>query len=411
MRVLVVSNLYPPAVLGGYEVECQVVVDALRARGDEVTVLTGDHRAGEIAPQDGVRRKLAFLSGDERGSLRAPLAAVQGARIMQRTLDELRPDLVWIWNGAQLPGAALVTALRSPYPVAFRICEAWFGSLLVTDQFTRHLHGTDTGLRRVWAAALRTVNRHPALRIDPRRERWPAAVVWNGRVLRDHAGVPAVIEATSEEVLHSTAARGPLFAAAVRADPLPDPPVIAIVGRADHAKGADVAVDAVIGLHRDHGRTAVLALAGDVDPADRADYDGRVAAAGLPAETLRWLGRLDAAGVVGLLEGAAAMVVPSVHFDAFPQVCVEAALARVPVVGSDVGGIPECLHPDEHALIVPADDARSLAAALERTFADPEATAARVARARERARDFDLDRYLETSLAFADRVVAEARPR
>ena len=405
MRILVVSNLYPPDVLGGYEVECQVVVDALRARGDAVTVLTGDRDARSAPPDPGVRRSLALLTGDERGSLRAPLAAVQGARIMQQTLDELRPDLVWIWNGAQLPGAALVTALRSPYPVAFRVCEAWFGTLLVDDQFTRHLHGTDTGLRRVWAAALRTVNRHPALRIDV-TDRYRAAVVWNGHALRAHAGVPAIIEPCSEEVLHSTAARGPLFAAARRRDPLPEPPVIAFVGRAGAAKGADVAVDAVIALRRDHGHASVLALAGDVDPADRAAYDGRVAAAGLPPHTLRWLGRVPVEAIVALLAEAAALIVPSVSFDAFPQVCVEGALARVPVVGSDVGGIPECLRPEEHALIVAPGDAAALAAALRTVLTEPEATVARVARARERVRDFDLAGYLAASLAFADRVVA-----
>ena len=77
MKLLVVSNLYPPAVLGGYEVECQVVVDALRARGDEVVVLTGDRDARAATAQRDVRRELAFLSQDARGSLRAPRAALR----------------------------------------------------------------------------------------------------------------------------------------------------------------------------------------------------------------------------------------------------------------------------------------------------------------------------------------------
>jgi glycogen synthase len=409
VRLLVVSNLYPPAVLGGYEVECQVVVDALRARGDDVTVLTGDRDAATTPREPGVRRDLTFLTSDPRGSLRAPAAALRGAETMRRTLEELRPDLVWIWNGAQLPQAALVTALRSPFPVAFRVCEAWFGELWRTDQFLRHLYGTDTGLRRAWALALRSLNRHPSLRVDV-HERHSAHVVWNSRALMDHAGVPEVIEALTQQVLHTTAARGPLFAAAQRRAPNPlEPPVIAFVGRANAAKGVDVAVDAVIELKRRHGIAATLALAGAAEPRDRSAMNARVAAAGMPPGTLRWLGIVDPSEVVELFETAAATVVVSVAFDAFPQVCIEAALARVPVVGSDAGGIPECLLPDEHALIVPRGDAGATASALAQVITDPEATAARVERARLRADDFDLGRYLEASMTYVDELAAASR--
>lgn len=137
--------------------------------------------------------------------------------------------------------------------------------------------------------------------------------------------------------------------------------------------------------------------------------NGRVAAAGMPPETLRWLGIVDPSQVVELFQTAAATVVVSVAFDAFPQVCIEAAFARVPVVGSDVGGIPECLLPEEHALIVPHGDARATASALARVITDPEGTAARVERARLRADDFDLDRYLEASLAYVDEIAAASR--
>ena len=40
MKVLVVSNLYPPEVIGGYELSCRQVVDGLRSAGHDVRVLT-----------------------------------------------------------------------------------------------------------------------------------------------------------------------------------------------------------------------------------------------------------------------------------------------------------------------------------------------------------------------------------
>ena len=40
VKILVLSNLYPPDVIGGYELGCKQAVDALRARGHDVRVLT-----------------------------------------------------------------------------------------------------------------------------------------------------------------------------------------------------------------------------------------------------------------------------------------------------------------------------------------------------------------------------------
>src|SRR4029077_15575112 len=40
MRILAVSNLYPPDILGGYEIRCRRTVEWLRARGHQVEVVT-----------------------------------------------------------------------------------------------------------------------------------------------------------------------------------------------------------------------------------------------------------------------------------------------------------------------------------------------------------------------------------
>lgn len=53
MRILVLSDLYPPVSLGGYEVAAREVSDALAARGHEVWVLTRDDGAGGAQAGDG----------------------------------------------------------------------------------------------------------------------------------------------------------------------------------------------------------------------------------------------------------------------------------------------------------------------------------------------------------------------
>ena len=55
----------------------------------------------------------------------------------------------------------------------------------------------------------------------------------------------------------------------------------------------------------------------------------------------------------------------------------EAALLRIPVVATDVGGIPELIEHDVTGLLVPKGDARALAENLRRVFRDPSAAARR----------------------------------
>ena len=93
-------------------------------------------------------------------------------------------------------------------------------------------------------------------------------------------------------------------------------------------------------------------------------------------------------------------MIPSVWEDPFPLVCVEGAMARVPMVASDIGGIPECLHDREHALLFPPGDASACADALAEILTDTEGTEARVKRAFTRGQEFSLDRYLEASEQF-----------
>ena len=97
------------------------------------------------------------------------------------------------------------------------------------------------------------------------------------------------------------------------------------------------------------------------------------------------LGHLDRAGVGSLLAGSSALLVPSTWQEPFGLVLVEAALARVPVVGSRSGGMPEALEEDAHALFFPIGDAEACADALARVLTDAEETKARTARAFEHA--------------------------
>lgn len=76
------------------------------------------------------------------------------------------------------------------------------------------------------------------------------------------------------------------------------------------------------------------------------------------------------------------------------MVLLEAMAANVPIVATEVGGVPDVID-SSSARLVRAGDAFGIAAALTATFSEPDATASRIRRARERLRQrFDVALWL-----------------
>ena len=82
-------------------------------------------------------------------------------------------------------------------------------------------------------------------------------------------------------------------------------------------------------------------------------------------------GELGPDGIAALLETAHALVVPSIWEEPAGLVCVEAALARVPIVASRSGGIPELVRDRLDGLLFSRGDAEQCAELLAETLADP----------------------------------------
>src|SRR4051812_15364684 len=104
LRVLVLSSLYPPQVLGGYERSCHDVMTRFTQRGHEVVVLTTDTRLPGIEPgtEPNVRAQLKWYWRDHeivRPRLRERLSIERNnRRVLEQTLADVRPDVVSVWS-------------------------------------------------------------------------------------------------------------------------------------------------------------------------------------------------------------------------------------------------------------------------------------------------------------------------
>jgi glycosyltransferase involved in cell wall biosynthesis len=68
---------------------------------------------------------------------------------------------------------------------------------------------------------------------------------------------------------------------------------------------------------------------------------------------------------------AALLVLPS-HSEGSPYVLLEAMIAKLPIVATAVGGVPEIVEDEVSALLVPARDPRAMAAGIARVLANDE---------------------------------------
>lgn len=169
------------------------------------------------------------------------------------------------------------------------------------------------------------------------------------------------------------------------------------VGRLVPIKGYPLLVDAV-GMVRDRGHDVSCEIVGQGPMRD--ELEQQIAALGLgDAVTLR--GRLDPAQVAERLDAAHAFVLPCRidehgNRDSMPVAIKEAMASGLPVISTDVAGVPEMVDDSVGRLVVP-DDANALADAIEQLIAAPAAERSALGRAARRRVEERFDIRIETA--------------
>ncbi|MDB4870289.1 MAG: YqgM-like family glycosyltransferase [Gemmatimonadales bacterium] len=162
--------------------------------------------------------------------------------------------------------------------------------------------------------------------------------------------------------------------------------VIGWVGRLIPIKGADVFLRSVKELAE---LPLTISLIGDGSERER--LEEFVRANGL-SDRVRFHGTVrDAARYISAFD----MFVLSSRSEGTPVTLLEAIAARVPVVATTVGGVPDVVGPAE-AMLVPPEDPGSLAEAIRHVVKDPEAAARRAEAAAHRLHaNFSMERWVD----------------
>jgi colanic acid/amylovoran biosynthesis glycosyltransferase len=130
------------------------------------------------------------------------------------------------------------------------------------------------------------------------------------------------------------------------------------------------------------------------------------------ADRVEFLGALPHAEVLASMRKAAMLVLPGIRTatgreEGLGMVLLEAAATGVPVIGSRVGGIPECIVDGKTGFLVPERDEEALARRMAELLEDPVRRHAMGAAGRALVEDrFDIERQTAALENFYDSVLA-----
>jgi glycogen synthase len=379
VRVLFLTNFYPPESRGGYELWCQEVAAHLGRSRHEVVVLTSRTRMVADEPTPGARiarelylemeidspRNVGVFFFDRARRARANLACAN------RWLDTFQPDVVLFWGMWNLDRSLAALVERR----CGRRTVYYFGDYWPTLPGQWRAFWDAPARSRLAGAAKRllkgSAERRLADDVQPPLS-FPHGLFPSDFMRRSYEQAPIPI-GRSEVVPGGVVTEAYRREAdrCVREQP-PDEWKVLVAGRLTPEKGFDTAVRAVaLMTERDRQRRWSLTIAGTGEPgyvsaltdlaiglriADRVHFVGAVP----PGEMPRMLCEHDV------------FVFPSTWNEPFGRVLVEAMAAGVAVVGTTVGGAGEILRDGETGLAFAPGDAEGLAAQLERLAAGPE---------------------------------------
>ena len=377
MRVLVLSNLYPPNVVGGYERLCAEVVAGLAARGDEMIVLTSRY-GGRVAEYPGQRvlRELDLLTGaDIYTPFAGDRAAVNERNLatLRRVVAEVRPDVVFAWNLFFLDASLLDWLEASRLRTVVMLTDNW---LLVMrnprfwqEYWDRSVLG-DAPLAVPPPAAMSFASRI----MDRLGRRQPGIeAIFGSAFVRDLYQVGGVTFARRHVIHNGVKQGGYAGLPGVDRTRLVEDGTLRLLfaGRLVDLKGAHTAIAALTLL--DPAALGVrqirLTLLGDTQDAPyMARLNAAVADSGRAGD-IEFARPVAEDRLQSLFAAHDIYLFPSLY-EPFSLTLIHALALGIPTVASDAGGNGEIVTDGEDGLLFPRGNATALASAVGRLATD-----------------------------------------
>ncbi len=372
MRILLLSNLYPPYVEGGAEILAGDVAAGLERLGHRVLVLASSFGLSRAEQNGGIWRTLRL----------APPAHFDRQRPLWRQLDQpynyyrryhcpanadelrrvvatTRPDALYIWEIAGLGVNSLLKALAGiNLPIVFHL-----GSYVLL--YARSPDSEQSHLRVRWLKQC-LIGPVPSFT-------WTSLIAVSAAVKQQY--VQAGFDPERIEVIYNGI--DPRFLSLPRTRDMAHKDVVnecvhlLFVGRLRDEKGILVILKALDLLLNEQSReeTEKPRLYLDVFGTGDKTYVGELEIflrEKCLTDTVTFHGKVSQDELIRYYDCSDIMLVPSLWQEPFGLVIAEAMARGLPVIASNIGGPAEILTHDVNGLLIEPGDAQALASAITR---------------------------------------------
>ncbi len=374
MKILVLTDDLPPAVLGGSGRIAWETSLGLVQRGHDVTILTAAQSGVFSEKKDGVHIRTITQLDQRWAHYRSVFSRKRQMEVL-RVVDEVQPDLIhahglawqlgyrWIKPATQR-GIAIVHTFHGVMNVAYgkRFGDEKF-PLLRDLKLARWTYNPLRNMNVRWA-----LRRTTLLSVSNALKHYLKKYGYHG-VQTLHNGINTDFWTTGPD---RETARKELGIAE-------NQPCFLLAGRIGHDKGMTIVKESL-------PPNALLLLAGEGNEASWKDLGDRVRF--FPKQTPEQMRTLYAV--------ADASLVPSLYLDPFPTVCLESMMCATPVIASIHGGAKEAVKDGESGWIVEPRKMESFAEHLRWCATHREETALVGKKARVHAKaQFSLEKHLD----------------
>lgn len=379
MRILLLSNLFPPYVEGGAEILANNVASGLKALGHEVLVLTSSFGLPKAGKEENIWRTLrifpvahfntrrpVFQQLNQLYNYRRRYHCRANARELQCVIAETKPDVLYIWEVTGIGVTSLMKALKDvQQPIVFHLGSYWllYASKPETGQsrlnarcLKQRLIGTVSAPETATMIAVSETVKQQYVDAGFDAER--IEVIYNG------------IDPRFLDTPRAAREEGPALA---RERPLQ----LLYVGRLRVEKGIAVILKAMELLVHEQGLLkngqfpVHLHIFGSGDKVYVDELRQFLQEKGLsPAVTFH--GKVPQEELIGYYDRSDIMLVPSLWQEPFGLVIAEAMARELPVIASNLAGPSEILTHQLDGLLLPPGDEQALARAIRSLMERPE---------------------------------------
>ncbi len=376
MRILVLTNFYPPSRSWGYTQLCEEVTQGLHDRGHTIEILTSRIEKAERVEEPAVHRLLHLESDPDYYDPIAFFTSRKKQEQENRTallaiLAKFRPDIVFVWGmwnlSKALPAAAEDADLA---PVVYYIADHWSSMPSAHEQYWRLPAARRLTAPAKWAAnkVAQLVLKMEGAAPEPRFEN--AICVSRGlKEILIANGVPV----HDARVIYNGIELDPYVDTSLNgATPNGNnrPIQLLVAGRLSEDKGVHTAIQAVGQLVSQGTNNIKLTIMGD-GHAFYVDYLRALVRKENLSDYVVFRDRVPREMIPTVLRSYDVLVFPSIYEEPLARMPMEAMASGLAVIGTDTGGTPELLVDGQTGLTYPAGEPSALATRIRQMIAQP----------------------------------------